>query len=52
MKKRIQVVPVVVGEGRLIDGVRVGDKVTILTPHGQQRTGRAVMPSSHGGLGS
>ena len=34
---------------KLIDTVRPGDKVTITTPRGQERTGRAVMRSSHGG---
>jgi hypothetical protein len=29
--------------------IRPGDRVTILTPHGQERTGRAVMRSSYGG---
>ncbi|MBZ5532610.1 MAG: hypothetical protein LAO20_14350 [Acidobacteriia bacterium] len=33
----------------LVDAIRPGDRVTIVTPHGQQRTGRAVMPSSSGG---
>lgn len=34
---------------RLIDIVRVGDRVTIVTEHGSRLSGRAVMPSSHGG---
>lgn len=34
---------------RLIDSVRAGDRVTIITPHGSKLSGRAVMPSSHGG---
>jgi hypothetical protein len=34
---------------RLIDSVRHGDRVTILTPQGQERSGRAVMRSSHDG---
>lgn len=29
--------------------IRVGDTVTILTPHGNTRKGKAVMRSSHGG---
>jgi hypothetical protein len=33
----------------LIESVRPGDTVTIVTPHGSQLKGRAVMPSSHGG---
>lgn len=31
------------GEGRLVDAIRPGCRVTITTPHGHQRTGRAVM---------
>ena len=34
---------------RLIDAVEHGDRVTILTPQGQERTGKAVMRSSVGG---
>lgn len=34
---------------RLIDAVRPGDIVTIITAHGQERKGRAVMRSSRGG---
>ena len=34
---------------RLIDLIRVGDRVTIVDRFGVNRTGRAVMPSSHGG---
>jgi hypothetical protein len=34
---------------RLVDTVQVGDIVTILTPHGSERKGRAVMRSSCGG---
>ena len=34
---------------RLIDSVRPGSRVTILTPHGQRLSGRAVMPSVCGG---
>lgn len=34
---------------RLIDTVRPGCRVTIVTPRGQQRSGRAVMRSSYGG---
>ena len=34
---------------RLIDCVRPGDRVTIITPHGSKLTGRAVMPSRAGG---
>ena len=38
------------GDGaRLIQGIRAGDRVTIRTPQNQERTGRAVMRSSHGG---
>lgn len=33
----------------LIEAVRPGSRVTILTPQGQRRTGRAVMRSTHGG---
>ena len=29
--------------------IKMGDRVTIVNRFGQQRTGRAVMPSSHGG---
>ena len=35
--------------GSLVDAIRPGDRVTILTRHGQERTGRAVMRSSTGG---
>ena len=35
--------------GDLMAAIRHGDKVTILTPLGQERTGRAVMRSSVGG---
>lgn len=35
--------------GAVVDSIRHGDRVTILTPQGQQRTGRAVMRSSSGG---
>jgi hypothetical protein len=31
------------GESGILDSIRHGDKVTILTPQGQERTGRAVM---------
>jgi len=34
---------------RLIDEVRAGDTVTIVTPQRQERTGKAVMRSSYGG---
>jgi hypothetical protein len=34
---------------KLIDSVRPGDRVTIVNRFGQERSGRAVMPSSHGG---
>lgn len=34
--------------GRLVDAIRFGDRVTIVTPHGQQRTGRAVMRGDYG----
>ena len=33
----------------LIDNIRPGDRVTIKTPQGQERTGTAVMRSSAGG---
>jgi hypothetical protein len=33
----------------LLARVEVGSRVTILTPHGQRRSGRAVMRSSAGG---
>jgi hypothetical protein len=33
----------------LIDAVRPGDRVTILTRHGSMLSGRAVMPCSAGG---
>lgn len=36
-------------QGRLIDSVRAGDRVTIVNRFGQQHTGRAVMPCSAGG---
>ena len=32
----------------MLDHIRVGDKVTILTPHHQERSGRAVMRGPHG----
>lgn len=35
--------------GRLIDSVQVGDSVTIVNRFGQERTGKAVMRSAHGG---
>ena len=35
--------------GRLVDIIRPGDRVTIVNRFGQQRSGRAVMPSSAGG---
>ena len=31
------------------DDIQRGDRVTILSPHGQEHTGKAVMRSSHGG---
>jgi len=34
---------------KLIDSVSPGDRVTIITRHGSKLSGRAVMPSSHGG---
>ena len=34
---------------RLVDLIRPGDRVTIVDRFGVERTGRAVMPSSHGG---
>jgi len=36
------------GLGGLVDTIRPGCIVTIVTPHGQQRTGRAVMRGPHG----
>src|SRR5260370_24834166 len=33
----------------IVDSIRPGDKVTILTPHGSKLTGRAVMRNSSGG---
>jgi hypothetical protein len=33
----------------LLSQITAGTRVTIMTPHGQERTGRAVMRSSHGG---
>jgi len=35
--------------GTILDAIRHGDKVTILSPQGQERTGKAVMRSSSGG---
>ena len=35
---------------RLVDSIRPGDIVTIISPHGQKLTGRAVMPAK-GGIG-
>ena len=35
---------------RLVDSIRPGDRVTILSQHGQKLTGRAVMPAK-GGIG-
>lgn len=32
----------------LLDRIKVGARVTIRTPHGQERTGRVVMLGSHG----
>ena len=32
----------------LADSIRPGDRVTIITPHGQKQTGRAVMKGPHG----
>lgn len=37
------------GEGRLVDAIRSGDRVTIVDRFGKQQSGRAVMRSSHGG---
>ena len=37
------------GNPRLVDSVRPGDRVTIVDRFGKQRTGRAVMRSSYGG---
>ena len=34
---------------RLIDSIKHGDRVTIVNRFGQERTGFAVMRSSHGG---
>ena len=48
-RKRIEVVTARVVDRPLIEAVRPGSRVTILTPHGNLRTGRAVMRSSHGG---
>jgi hypothetical protein len=39
----------VVGGPGLMGQIRAGDRVTIRTPQGQERTGRAVMTSSEGG---
>lgn len=36
-------------ENNLIATIRAGDKVTIVDRFGTLHTGRAVMPSSHGG---
>jgi hypothetical protein len=36
------------GEGGILDSIRHGDKVTILSPQGQERTGKAVMRGPHG----
>ena len=36
-------------DGRLVDAIRAGDRVTIVDRFGKQRTGRAVMRSSAGG---
>lgn len=33
---------------RLIDSIRHGDKVTIITPHGNKLTGKAVMKGPYG----
>lgn len=33
----------------LIDLIQTGDRVTIVTPQNQRYTGKAVMPSAHGG---
>lgn len=33
----------------LVDAIEPGDRVTIVTPRGYQRTGKAVMRSSYGG---
>ena len=33
---------------KLIDAVRAGDRVTIITPHGSKLTGRAVMKGPAG----
>lgn len=32
----------------LLDRIKVGVRVTIQTPHGQERTGRVVMLGTHG----
>jgi hypothetical protein len=36
-------------EAGLIDAIRPGMRVTIMTPQGQERSGKAVMRSSDGG---
>ncbi len=33
----------------ICQAIRAGDRVTIITPHGNRLTGRAVMPSAYGG---
>jgi hypothetical protein len=35
-------------QGRLVDTIRAGDRVTIVTPQGQKRTGRATMKGPAG----
>jgi hypothetical protein len=47
--QKIAVIPVITETRPLIECVRPGDRVTIITPQGQERTGRAVMPCSAGG---
>jgi hypothetical protein len=34
---------------KLVDTIRHGSKVTIITPHGNKLKGKAVMKSSYGG---
>ena len=33
---------------KLIDSIKAGDKVTIITPHGNKLTGKAVMKGPYG----
>lgn len=43
MKPRVEVIAVSVQERPLIDAIEIGDKVTILTPHNSEVTGRATI---------